>query len=176
MAVVAGGAVYWPTQLRRVNVTERVPLTAPGRRQIEDEAARLAARISELRELLEEAHADRTADDDERAAALTLLDEQARLDARLAELRAILESSVDAPAVSGDEVAVGTAVRVREDDGTEETYIIVSPPEAAPGEGRISINSPLGQALAGLHVNDRATVAAPSGSWEVQIVSIEPAA
>src|SRR5207248_39143 len=82
-----------PTLSERMS-SERVPLTTSGRRQIEDEAGRLQTRLAELRDLLEDAHADRTADDDERAAALALLDEYARLEARLSELRAILESAV----------------------------------------------------------------------------------
>lgn len=154
---------------------ERVRLTAPGRRQIEDEAGRLQARLAELRELLEDAHADRTADDDERAAALALLDEHARLEARLNELRAILESAVGAEPVATDVVGVGTRVTVREEDGTEESYTIVSPAEASPGDGRISVNSPLGQALNGRRQGEKASVAAPSGSWDVEIISIAAA-
>ena len=156
--------------------SERVPLTASGRRQIEDEARRLQRRQAELRDLLEEAHADRTADDDERAAALALLDEHARLEARLAELRAILESALDASPVATDVAGLGTMVRVREDDGTEETYTLVSPAEAAPTAGRVSVNSPLGQALVGKRKGEKAVVAAPSGSWQVEVVAIEAAA
>jgi transcription elongation factor GreA len=154
---------------------ERVPLTTVGRRQIEDEASRLQGRLSELRDLLEDAHADRTADDDERAAALGLLDEHQRLEARLIELRAILESAIDAPPVSTDVAGLGTRVVVRE-DGEELAYTLVSPAEAAPADGRISVNSPLGQALAGKKPGEKATVAAPSGSWEIEVVKIEAAA
>jgi transcription elongation factor GreA len=156
--------------------SERVPLTTSGRRQIEDEAGRLEMRLAELRDLLEDAHADRTADDDERAAALALLDEHARLEARLNELRAILESAIDAPPVATDVAGLGTAVRVREDDGTEETYTLVSPAEASPTDGRVSVNSPLGQALVGKRKGEKAVVAAPSGSWQVEVVAIEAAA
>jgi transcription elongation factor GreA len=157
-------------------MSERVPLTASGRRQLEDEALRLRGRINEMRDLLEDARADRTADDDERAAALNLLDEHQRAEARFAELTAILESAIDAPKASGDVVDVGTVVKVRDDDGELESYIVVTAAEAAPSAGRVSINSPLGQALAGHKVGDRATVAAPSGSWNVEILSIAPAA
>ena len=67
-------------------------------------------------------------------------------------------------------------VRVREDDGTEETYTLVSPAEAAPTAGRVSVNSPLGQALVGKKKGEKAVVAAPSGSWQVEVVAIEAAA
>lgn len=157
-------------------MTERVPLTASGRHQLEEEIVRLRTHIDELREMLEDARADRTADDDERAAALGLLDEHARSEARLAELSAILASALDAPPAAADVVAVGTIVKVKDEDGEVESYTVVTPVEAAPSAGRVSINSPLGQALAGHKVGDRATVVAPSGSWDVEIVSIEPAA
>ncbi len=152
---------------------ERVPLTASGRLHLEEEAEKLVVRIEELRELLEDAHADRTADDDERAAALALLDEHSRLEARLAEVRVIIESSIDAPPVPTDVAALGTRVRVREEDGAIEMYDLVSPAEASPSDGRVSINSPLGQALAGRKPGEKATVVAPSGSWQVELLAIE---
>src|SRR5689334_11711597 len=98
-------------------MSERVPLTASGRRHLEAEAERVRGRIVELRELLEDARADRTADDDERAAALNLLDEHARAEARLAEVNAILESAIDAPQAAADVVSVGTVVKVKDDEG-----------------------------------------------------------
>src|SRR5438093_883298 len=107
-------------------MSERVPLTTSGRRQLELEAERLRTRIVDLRELLEDARADRTADDDERAAALGLLDEHQRAEARLAEVNAIIESAIDAPPALADVVSVGTAVKVRDDDGELETYIVVT--------------------------------------------------
>lgn len=156
--------------------TERVPLTSSGRRQIELETQRLETKLVELRDILEDARADRTADDDERAGALALLDEQGRLGARLTELRAILEAALGAPPVATDMARLGTMVRVREADGSEETYTLVSPVEASPTDGRVSVNSPLGQALVGKKTGERGVVVAPSGSWEIEVIAIEPAA
>jgi transcription elongation factor GreA len=152
---------------------ERVPLTSAGRHQLEEELTRLRARLDELRDLLEEAHADRTADDDERAAALALLDEHARAEARMAEVRAILEMAVDAPPPQAGVSGVGTKVTVRETDGAKETFVLVSPAEASPTDGRVSVQSPLGQALVGRRVGEKATVNAPQGSWEVEVVAVE---
>lgn len=154
---------------------ERVPLTKAGRHQLEEELVKLQGRLDELRDLLEDAHADRTADDDERAAALGLLDEHARTEARMAELRAILEMSVDAPPPEKGIASVGTKVKVKEEGGSTETFILVSPAEASPGDGRVSIQSPLGQALNGKKKGDKATVSAPQGSWEVEVISIDAA-
>ncbi|TAK20814.1 MAG: hypothetical protein EPO26_17520 [Chloroflexota bacterium] len=154
---------------------ERVTLTSAGRLHLQEEGGRLEARLNELRELLEDARADRTADDDERAAALGLLDEHARAEARLAEVRALIEMSADGPPVATDVAGVGTRIRVREVDGAEEEFILVSAAEASAADGRVSVNSPIGQALVGKRPGERASVAAPSGAWEIEIVSIEAA-
>jgi transcription elongation factor GreA len=154
---------------------ERVPLTQAGRRQLEEELVKLRVRLDELRDLLEDAHADRTADDDERAAALGLLDEHARAEARTAEVRAILEMAVDAPPPEKGVASIGTKVKVKEEDGSTETFILVSPAEASPTDGRVSIASPLGQALSGKKKGDKATVSAPQGSWDIEVISVETA-
>ena len=154
---------------------ERVPLTQAGRRQLEEELVKLRARLDELRDLLEDAHADRTADDDERAAALGLLDEHARAEARMAEVSAILEMAIDAPPPEKGVASIGTKVKVKEEDGSTETFILVSPAEASPTDGRVSIASPLGQALSGKKKGDKATVSAPQGSWDIEVISVETA-
>src|SRR3954449_3752489 len=92
---------------------ERIPLTSAGRQRIEDEIARVEARMAELRELVTEAHDDRTADDDERAAAFGMLDELGRQEAKLLDLRAILDRAVDATPEHADVVDIGSVVQVR---------------------------------------------------------------
>ena len=151
---------------------EPIPLTAAGRRQLQDEIGRVEAHMVELRALVADAHEDRTADEDERAAAFGMLDDLGRSEARLAALRAILERAVDV--VSGSEiVGVGTTVRVQEDDGAEATYTVVSPAEASAGSGRVSVQSPIGRALEGHRAGDEVTVDAPAGSWALRILAIE---
>ena len=49
-------------------------------------------------------------------------------------------------------------------------------PCSSPTDGRVSVNSPLGQALIGKKRGEKAVVAAPSGSWQVEVVEIEAAA
>jgi transcription elongation GreA/GreB family factor len=150
----------------------RVTLTPAGRRSILDEVARLEAREARLRDLIVDAREDRTADDDERAATLGLLDEHGRLAARLEELRALLKHAVDVEPGAGDVVGLGATVRVREEDGEETEYTLVSPAEAAPQANRISVMSPLGQALVGRRAGDVATVKAPSGAWALRVLAV----
>ena len=60
------------------------------------------------------------------------------------------------------------------DDGSEETYKIVTTMRGDSLKGRISIESPLGKALIGHRAGDRVTVQVNKEiSYEVEIVRIE---
>jgi transcription elongation factor GreA len=152
---------------------DRIQLTAAGREKLQGEIARVDALMAELRDLIAAAQEDRTADEDERAAAFAMLDDLGRSEARRAELSAILERAVDAAPTSCETVAVGSVVHVQEDDGAEAVYTLVTPAEAAPASGRVSIQSPIGQALQGHHPGDEVAVEAPAGRWTLKIVAIE---
>jgi transcription elongation factor GreA len=156
-----------------VRADDRIPLTAAGREKLQIEIERAVAHLDELRDLVAEAQADRTADEDERAAAFALLDDLGRSEARLAELRAIVERAVDAAPAERETVGVGSVVRVQEDDGVEAVYTLVDPAEAAPASGRVSLYSPIGRALEGHRAGDEVTVEAPAGHWALKIVAIE---
>lgn len=74
------------------------------------------------------------------------------------------------PEPDPDEVAFGTRVALRDDDGALRCFEIVGEDEAEPSEGRISWVSPVARALAGRCVGDR--VALPGR--RVTIEAIEP--
>jgi transcription elongation factor GreA len=155
---------------------ERIPLTTAGRQRIEEEIARIEGRLAELRELITEAHDDRSADDDEKADAFAMLDELGRQEAKKLHLEAILDRAVDAAPAKADVVDIGTVVRVRDADGEESVYTVVNPAEAAPSQGRVSTGAPLGRALVGRRAGEKVTVDAPSGAWELDIIEIGLAA
>jgi transcription elongation factor GreA len=67
---------------------------------------------------------------------------------------------------------VGSTVTVRAENGRRQTYQLVGPAEAAPLEGRISHESPVGRALLGKKRGDKVQVHAPSGVVEMTVVSI----
>ncbi|WP_217913300.1 transcription elongation factor GreA [Miltoncostaea marina] len=77
--------------------------------------------------------------------------EQSRIEARIARLEDQLRVAriIDAADLDGDAVAPGHRVGVRRADGTEREYVLVSPIEADPAHGRLSVESPLGRALLG---------------------------
>lgn len=76
--------------------------------------------------------------------------------------------------VPADVVSVGNIVTVIEDGyGEPETYHIVGPHEANPGNGRISNESPFGQALLGAKKGQTVSVETPGGKIRLQVQAIE---
>jgi transcription elongation factor GreA len=72
-----------------------------------------------------------------------------------------------------DTVTVGTKVTIQEADYPEEIYHLVGSKEADPGNGRISNESPIGQALLGKKVGDKVKVKTPGGTLDFIILKIE---
>jgi transcription elongation factor GreA len=70
-------------------------------------------------------------------------------------------------------VVFGTTVQLSElDSGKELVYQIVGDDEADLKENKISISSPIARALIGKSVGDVATVHAPGGAREVEILDV----
>ncbi|MCA9894385.1 MAG: transcription elongation factor GreA, partial [Anaerolineae bacterium] len=100
--------------------------------------------------------------------------EQAFVEAEITRASQILRNAIiitDTGAT--DTVQIGCTVTVME-RGTKETedYRLVGPAEANPSQGKISIESPLGQALVGQKVGDKVTISAPDGDITFVIKSI----
>ncbi|HEV2930834.1 MAG TPA: GreA/GreB family elongation factor [Propionibacteriaceae bacterium] len=81
----------------------------------------------------------------------------------------IVEDLPDNPAV----VELGKAVTVRDDQGVVERFLIVHPIEAPLDDTRISVRSPLPQALLGHRVGEEVEVAAPTGPYRCRILAAE---
>ena len=97
--------------------------------------------------------------------------EQSFLEGRIATLEAQLKNAEVIAKGNGDRVEIGSKVVIRGREG-EETFMIVGSAEAAPREGRISNESPVGVALMGRKKGDKVTVQAPAGPIEYTLVSI----
>lgn len=101
----------------------------------------------------------------------------AALDIRISELQDVLARAI--PVTHADRepgtAGVGTRVTVCWDDGEEETYAIVGPPEVEALVGRISYESPVGRALLGRRAGDRIAVSTPNGSTGLEIRAVEEA-
>ncbi len=99
---------------------------------------------------------------------------QGFLEGRIQELERLIRYAViiDETA-AGDTVQLGSRVTVVQ-DGEDETEVfqIVGQVEANPRQGRISDESPLGQALVGRRVGDVVRYEAPAGELVFKIVQI----
>jgi transcription elongation factor GreA len=110
---------------------------------------------------------------------LAAREEQALLEARIARLESRLDAArVAEPDVRNGVVDLGERVRLRDlDTGAKHEYELVGSLEAEPAAGRISAESPVGQALIGRRRGDVALVDAPRGRMRFRIVAIDmPAA
>ena len=98
--------------------------------------------------------------------------EQAFLEGEIQDLEAKIRNSDIIKAGSGDVVQMGSKVTVVDlefaEDGPE-TFMLVGSTEADPDEGKISNESPLGQALLGQKVGAVVDVHAPAGIIKYEI-------
>jgi len=97
--------------------------------------------------------------------------EQSFLEGRIATLELQLRNAAVIEKSNGDSVGIGSKVVIKGIDG-EETFTIVGSAEAAPREGRISNESPVGSALMGHKKGETIVVQAPSGPIEYTLVRI----
>lgn len=108
------------------------------------------------------------ADRDERdVAEFTRLTEEANA------LEALVSEAVKPDLLIDDKtVRLGSVVKIQ---SSKETFKvrIVHPVEAHLDDERISVESPLGQAIFGNKKGDRVTVIAPSGNWSATIKAVE---
>jgi transcription elongation factor GreA len=125
--------------------------------------AEVATRISEAKE-----HGDIT----ENAEYEDAKNEQAFIEGRIQALSALIKNAVIIDeTTSKTHVQIGSTVEIEGQDGRER-YTIVGSAEAAPAEGRISNESPVGRALLGKRRGERVTVSVPAGDRQYKIVSI----
>jgi len=155
-------------------VDKPVFLTREGLKKLEEELhyletekrAQVAARIQSAKE---------EGDISENAEYDDAKHEQAFVEGRIMTLRAMLSSAViieeNGPS---DEVRLGSRVTVLEEGCDKpEVYHIVGSAEADPLDGRVSNESPIGQALMGQRVGSVVAYDAPDGQIRLTILSIE---
>jgi transcription elongation factor GreA len=125
--------------------------------------AEVAARIQEAKE-----HGDIT----ENAEYEDAKNEQAFIEGRIQSVSALVKNAVIIDEnTSKTHVQVGSTVKLQGAGGTE-TYTIVGSAEAAPAEGRISNESPVGRALLGRKKGDKVKVSVPAGDQVYEILTI----
>ncbi len=152
-------------------VAERLLLTKEGWDQLSDELhlcqQELASRLATYKDTIRGSEPGDAA----------IRHEQQQLAAarsRMAYLEDILSRAV--PVSSTDRtpcvVGVGSYVTVQWEDGEEETYLLVGPPEVDLATNRISYQSPVGASLIGKRQDDSVAVDAPAGTTRMKIVAV----
>lgn len=135
-------------------------LTAAGRRDLQQRLDRALEALAHLAERMSagERGADETA-------------EHRQLIRQVEEITAILQRAEAVGDVAEDPsiVELGDEVDVQMPDGAVDTYALVHPVEANRAAGRVSVTSPLGQALLGARPGDTVSVAAPAGPYDCTI-------
>ena len=102
-------------------------------------------------------------------------EEQGFLEGRIQQIEVMLRNAVIIEENSStEEIVLGSRVTVVEEGFEEaETFRIIGPAEANPAKGKVSNESPLGQALLGHRVGDVVSVEAPAGEIVFRITAIE---
>ena len=156
-------------------MAQEIKMSASGLKAMQDELEYLkTVRRKELAEEIKEArsHGDLSENSEYDEAKNT----QGLVENRITELEQMVKNAViiDESELSVDSVSVGTHVSIKMtgDDEAEE-YDIVGRTEADPLNGKISDESPVGHALLGKAVGEKAEVLLPSGQTvEYEVLGI----
>lgn len=150
-------------------------LTPEGHKRLQEELARLTTeKRAEIAERIRESkdHGEYSEDNSE-------LDEvkieQAIVENRINELKAVLSSAeiLTEDQIPTDKIGLGSKVELKDAErGIQFEVRMVASVEADPDKDLISEESPLGQALMGRSVSDKAEFDAPAGRLVYSIVKI----
>lgn len=146
-------------------------ITQSGKDELAAELAELKSRRGAIADKIAEARD--YGDLSENAEYDTAREEQGIVETRIAEIEEILTNAKIIESQKGaNVVALGTTVELTLDAKTV-TYTVVGPVEANPLEGKISNESPIGEALLGKHVGDVVTITTPKGELSYHVATIK---
>ena len=156
-----------------MSVDRHIRLTADGQTRLQEELRELReVKLPEISRQIQDATA--SGDVTDNGEYEDLKDEFMHAEARVRELEQTLDRAELIPEGSPDGViGLGSHVTVKGEDDVEETWIIVGPEEASTPDGRISTDSPVGQALMDRKADDSVTVATPGGEYTYRIVTVK---
>jgi transcription elongation factor GreA len=151
--------------------TDDLLVTAEGFAQLHAELEELRNDRSVLSARVERARADGDLADN--PALYAALEEQAQLERRIAALEEQLAGArIAEPPVDGT-AGVGSWIRVRDEaSGETAQYELVGAIETDVGNGRVSVDAPVGRALAGRRCGDIVEVATPRGLVRLVLLDV----
>ena len=103
-------------------------------------------------------------------------DAQAHNEARIAEMEGTLVdvAFIEDMRIPDDKIFIGAKVKLTDLDTKKPiAYMLVSPEEAAFGEDRLSVFSPIGQGLLKHKVGDEVTITVPAGTKRFKVLDIK---
>ncbi len=144
-------------------------ITMDGKKELEAELEQLKARRGAIAEKIAEARD--YGDLSENAEYDAAREDQGLVESRIAEIEDIVLNAEIIKSTKKSAIGLGSKIELK--NGTKKVnYHVVGPVEANPLEGKISNESPIGMALMGKKVGDKATVATPKGEISYKIVAI----
>lgn len=144
-------------------------ITAEGKKELEAELEQLKSRRGAIAEKIAEARD--YGDLSENAEYDAAREEQGLVESRIAEIEDIVTNAELIKGGKKSSIGLGSKVELK--TGRKSIiYTVVGPVEADPLEGKISNESPIGSALFGKKVGDKAVVSTPKGDINYEIVSI----
>ncbi|QJU10768.1 transcription elongation factor GreA [Candidatus Saccharibacteria bacterium oral taxon 488] len=144
-------------------------ITESGQRELERELEELKSRRGEIADKI--AAARDFGDLSENAEYDAAREAQGLLETRITEIETILQNASIIQTGNSSTVMLGSTVEL-EANGKAVTYTVVGPVEADPLEGKVSNESPIGQALMGKAVGDTVTISTPKGELAYTVVAL----
>lgn len=144
-------------------------ITESGQRELERELEELKSQRGEIADKI--AAARDFGDLSENAEYDAAREAQGLLETRITEIETILQNASIIQAGSSSTVVLGSTVEL-EANGKTVVYTVVGPVEADPLEGKVSNESPIGQALMGRAVGDTVTISTPKGELAYTVVAL----
>ena len=102
-------------------------------------------------------------------------DAQGHLEAKIAKLEEVVGNArlIDQSAIDPSKIAILSTVKIKNlKNKAEVTYTLVSEEEADLKQQKISVTSPFGKGLLGKKVGEVATIKAPAGELEFEVMEI----
>ena len=153
-------------------MSQQMYLTPEGEAKLREELAELTgARREELAQRLRSAI--QMGDLSENADDHKAKEDQAFLEGRIQEIEATLRLATVVEKQQSDTVTVGARITVQEEGFDPEIFYMVGAKEADPRNGKISNESPIGNALMNHRAGDTIEAQTPGGSVKYKILKIE---
>jgi transcription elongation factor GreA len=152
-------------------MNKRYRLTQAGVDELKSELAALVAERTAIADRIKTAR--EFGDLSENAEYQSARQEQEKNEARVSEIEHILQNHELIKAPKGDsKVQLGSKVKLQSSDSKTKEFQVVGTVEADPLEGKISDESPLGQAVLGKKLSEEVEIKTPAETATYKIVEI----